>query len=179
LEADDLVALFVGGEWERKGLRFAIEALGKIPTWHLIVVGDGDVARYRGLAMAAGASERVHFERKTDRTEPYYATADAFLLPTAYETFSLATFEAAAARLPLLVTRVSGVEDLISDGQNGWFIERDSDVIAGRLRQLQADEALRREMGDAARRASLRYGWTPVVEAYTRLYGELDPRSHG
>jgi glycosyltransferase involved in cell wall biosynthesis len=174
LGANDLVALFIGGEWERKGLRYAIEAVGKAPAWRLVVVGDGDTGRFRRLAIEAGARERVQFTGDTSRTEPYYAAADAFVLPTAYETFSLVTLEAAAAGLPLLVAPVSGVEDILADGRNGWFVERDSDVIAKRLHQLQSDECVRRDMGHAARATSQRYGWAPVVEAYARLYGELD-----
>jgi len=172
------VALFVGGEWERKGLRFALEAVGKTPAWHLAVVGKGDVARYRRLAAKVGAGERTYFAGQTGRTGWYYAAADAFLLPSAYETFSLVTFEAAAAGNPLLVTRVSGVEEILVDGQNGWFIERDADVIAKRLGQLQSDERLRQEMGHAAQAASRRYGWTSVVDAYARLYGELNSGDH-
>jgi glycosyltransferase involved in cell wall biosynthesis len=104
---------------------------------------------------------------------PFYSAADAFELRTAYETFSLVTIEAAATGLPLLVTRVSGVEDVLVDGENGWFIDPDPAVIADCLARLQKDETLRREMGNAARAAVSEYGWPRVVDQYGQLYAEI------
>jgi glycosyltransferase involved in cell wall biosynthesis len=165
-------ALFVGSEWERKGLRVAIEALEGNPDVGLTVVGAGDTEVYRDLAARAGAAERVHFAGVTADVAAWYRRADVFLLPTAYETFSLVTYEAAACGLPLLVTRVNGVEDLLRDGRNGWFIERDPDQIRERLRQLRADRRLRDAMGRAAREDSLEYSWSRVVERYRDLYAD-------
>jgi glycosyltransferase involved in cell wall biosynthesis len=172
----DLVALFVGGEWERKGLRHAIEAVARVPEWRLVVVGAGDVERHRELARAAGADDRVRFAGAARDTAPYYPSADAFVLPTAYETFSLVTFEAASSGLPLLVTRVSGVEEILVDGRNGWFVDRDADVIAERLRRLRDDSALRQTMGENARSSAAAFGWERMVDAYGDLYDALDER---
>ncbi len=86
----------------------------------------------------------------------------------------MVTYEAAACGLPLLVTRVNGVEDLLRDGRNGWFVERDPDQIRARLRQLQADRRLRDAMGRAAREDSLEYSWSRVVERYRDLYADAD-----
>ncbi len=172
LEAEELVGLFVGGEWERKGLRYAIQAISRVEGWHLVVVGSGDAQRYRRLAAEAGVEARVHFEGRTADPAPYYSAADAFILPTAYETFSLVTFEAAAAGLPLLVSRVSGVEEILVEGRNGWFIDREAETIAERLEALR-DEVTRRAMGAAAREDSTRFGWGRAVEAYDTLYSEL------
>ena len=169
-----LVALFVGSEWEGKGLRLAIEAVAQSPRWRLVVVGRGDVERYRALAGELGARDRVRFNEPLVDVAPVYRAADAFLLPTAYETFSLVTYEAAASGLPLLVPRVSGVEDLLEDGRNGWFVPRDAAAIAARLHTLE-DENLRIEFGRAAREASLRFSWSAMVDAYVALYGELSP----
>jgi glycosyltransferase involved in cell wall biosynthesis len=170
--SEDLLAVFVGSEWERKGLGVAIEALHDNPGVRLIVVGEGDVAAYRGLASGLGVAERVDFVGSTADIASWYRRADAFLLPTAYETFSLVTYEAAASGLPLLVTRVNGVEDLLRDGVNGWFVDRDADDVRKRLRALREDPSLRQRMGEAARRDSLEHSWSSVVDAYTRLYAE-------
>jgi glycosyltransferase involved in cell wall biosynthesis len=169
----ELVALFVGGEWERKGLRHAIEALSGAPAWHLVVVGSGDQQSYGELARRLGVEQRLRFSGRTQDTAPYYAAVDGFLFPTAYEAFSLATLEAASAGLPLLVSRVSGAEELLAEGRNGWFIERDAAAIAGRLNELAADEGLRRAMGEAARADSARFDWPSVVEAYDATYRQM------
>lgn len=170
---EELTAVFVGGDWERKGLRLAIEAVALSPGTRLTVVGPGDEETYRGVAERLGVGERVEFAGPSDDVAAAYRGADVFLLPTAYETFSLVTYEAAASGLPLLVTRVSGVEDLLRDGINGWFIERDAEAIAVHLRQLAADPELRTRMGRQAREDSLRFSWSRVVEEYCELYGRL------
>jgi glycosyltransferase involved in cell wall biosynthesis len=173
LSEDDLVAVFVGGDWERKGLRFAIEGVARAKGWHLLVIGQGDEARHRELAARLDAATRVHFLGGVSEPAPYYASADTFLLPTSYETFSLVSFEAAAAGLPLLICRVSGVDELITDGTNGWFIDRDAGDISERLGALRADPVLRQAMSRAARESIGRYGWDGMVESYAALYGRL------
>ncbi|HXR31576.1 MAG TPA: glycosyltransferase family 4 protein [Solirubrobacterales bacterium] len=172
-----LEALFVGGEWERKGLRFAIEALEGLDDVELTVVGEGDRDAHQRLAERLGVADRVTFAGPTDDVLAWYRRADAFLLPTAYETFSLVTYEAAACGLPLLVTRVNGVEDLLQDGRNGWFVERDAAPIRERLRTLRDDPALRLRMGQAAREDSLDHDWAQVVAAYRAIYAEAASRS--
>ena len=177
LAEEDLVALFVGGDWERKGLRFAIEGVAGAEGWHLLVIGQGDEARHRELATRLDAAKRVHFLGGIAESAPYFASADAFLLPTSYEAFPLVSLEAAAAGLPLLISRVSGVEELIVEGTNGWFIDRDAGTISRRLRDLGADSTLRQAMADAARESATRYGWGRVVESYAELYVALAAES--
>lgn len=173
LEDGDLVALFVGGDWERKGLRHVMDAVARQAEWQLVVVGQGDVDGLRCLAAEAGAEGRVHFAGGSAVVAPYYACADAFVFPTAYEAFPLVILEAAAAGLPLLASRVNGIEDILVHGENGWFIEPDGGAIAGRLRELGADGDRRRAMGCAAREASARFTWDVVIRAYDELYDGL------
>jgi len=173
LDDDTLVAVFVGGDWDRKGLTFAVGALSGAPEWHLVVAGDGDEDDLRQRAGDAGVSDRLHLLGSVDDTATVYAAADAFVLPTAYETFSLVTYEAAASELPLLVTRVSGVEDLLRDGSNGWFIERDTADIAARLTSLARNQDLMRSMGRRARQGAHSFSWSEMVAGYARAYEEL------
>jgi glycosyltransferase involved in cell wall biosynthesis len=173
LDETERLALFVGGDWERKGLRFAADALPLAARWHLMVAGGGDPAPLTERARQADAHSRLHFLGQVRGTPRLYAAADAFVLPSAYETFSLVTFEAASSGVPLLVTRVSGVEDLLDHGSNGWFISRDAGEIAMRLDELIARPELARTMGTRARSAASRYSWETMAEGYRGLYAEL------
>jgi UDP-glucose:(heptosyl)LPS alpha-1,3-glucosyltransferase len=179
LELDDRarLALFVGGDWERKGLASAVDALALAEDWHLAVAGGGDPAPYRMKARNAGTETRLHFLGRVHDMAQLYAGADAFVFPTAYEAFPLVALEAAASGLPLLITRVNGVEDLLHDGDNGWFILRDAADIARRLAYLAADPDLARTMGDAARRAAASYSWEAMADGYLSLYAELERRT--
>lgn len=178
LGEQELLAVLVGGDWERKGVRQAIEALDGRAAWTLAVAGTGDRARYGAQARALGVGERVRFTGSVDPAG-LYAAGDAFVLPTAYETFSLATHEAAAAGLPLLVTRVSGPDVLVAPGVNGWFVERSGPDVAARLAALEDAPALRKEMGAAARAGVLGLTWDRVRSAHAALYARIAAGDRG
>ncbi len=173
LGADELVAAFVGSEWERKGLEPAIRALPESGGWSLVVAGGGERERYERLADSLGVGDRVRWLGVTSDVQPVYQLANAFVLPTSYETFSLVTFEAAASGLPIMATPVSGVRELIDDGRNGFLISRDPDSIAERLRELAGDPELRARLGAAARESALGYSWQRMVDRHHELYVSL------
>jgi glycosyltransferase involved in cell wall biosynthesis len=166
------LALFVGGDWERKGLRHAVDALAAAPDWHLAIAGDGDRDELSARARASGTEARLHFLGSVSDMPPLYAAADAFILPTAYEAFPLVTLEAAASGLPLLVTRVNGVEDLLQEGRNGWFVSPEGRDIARRLNELAADGALARRMSAEARSAAAGFSWEAMTAGYLSVYAE-------
>jgi glycosyltransferase involved in cell wall biosynthesis len=168
-----LVAAFVGSEWERKGLGAAIRALSPAREWDLLVAGDGDERRYRELADALGVGAAVHWLGVVRDIQQVYELADALVLPSSYETFSLVTFEAAASGLAILATAVNGVRELISDGQNGFLITPEPAVIAARLQALAADPALRARLGGAARRSALAFRSEEMVAGHRELYLRL------
>jgi glycosyltransferase involved in cell wall biosynthesis len=166
--------LFVGGDWERKGLAHAIDALALAPAWHLAVAGAGDSAPYAARARRAGTERRVQFLGLVRSMARLYAAGDALVLPTAYEAFPLVALEAAASGLPLLVTRVNGTEDLVSDGVGGWFIAPEPEEIARRLAELASSPQLARGMAAASRAAATGYSWEAMGDGYAALYAELD-----
>ena len=134
------------------------------------MAGTGDRSAALAQAAAVGATDRLHLlGRRTDMPDVYPA-ADAFVFPTAYEAFPLAALEAAASGLPLLVTRVNGVEDLLRENENGWFVARDGADIGRRLTALHADPAAAARMRAAARRAAEPYSWQAMVDRYLAIY---------
>jgi UDP-glucose:(heptosyl)LPS alpha-1,3-glucosyltransferase len=165
-----LVVAFVGSEWERKGLGVLIEALALAPGWDLVVAGDGDRERYQELAESVGVEKSLRWLGITSDVQLIYELADAFVLPSSYETFSLVTFEAAAGGLPILATPVSGVRELIDDGRNGFSITREPRMIAERLGWLAGDPQLRVRLGRAARRSALEFSWERMVGGHEELY---------
>jgi glycosyltransferase involved in cell wall biosynthesis len=169
----ELVLAFVGSEWDRKGLAAAVRALAAAPGWTLVVAGQGDEAGYRELAAREGVGERVRWLGVSSDVQLVYELADAFVLPSAYETFSLVTFEAAACGLPILAAPVSGVRELIDDGRNGYLIGQDPALIAARLRDLASDPSLRERLGAAARESALGFSNDRMVERHVELYRRL------
>ncbi|HEV7162125.1 MAG TPA: glycosyltransferase family 4 protein, partial [Solirubrobacteraceae bacterium] len=173
LADERLVAAFVGGDWEHKGLSHVIEALAQAPEWDLVVAGRGHPELYRDLARSSGVEGRVHWLGVRSDIEPVYELADGFVLPSSYETFSLVTFEAAASGLPILATPVNGVRELIEDGVSGFLIDAGAEAIAERLRELGNDPQLRARLGAAARSSALAFPWERMIAEHSALYGRL------
>jgi UDP-glucose:(heptosyl)LPS alpha-1,3-glucosyltransferase len=174
---DEFVALFVGGDWARKGLRTAIEALAVAGrdgvTVRLWVVGAGDEPRYRTHARRVGVDDRlVFFGPRTD-AETFYRTADVLVLPSRYETFSLVAHEAAASALPVVITPVSGVVDLVGHDDAGILVDPTPDSVGAALVRLAREPTLRRRMGDQGRWKVAGRTWEASVDNVIELYGKL------
>jgi glycosyltransferase involved in cell wall biosynthesis len=167
------LALFVGGDWHRKGLRYAIEGLAAATGWRLAVLGNGDPTVFSELASRLGAGDRLAFVGNVQDPARYYSAADAFLLPSHYEAAPMVGLEAAAAGVPLVVPRLNGIEDYLEDGVNGFFTERDGAAIARRLRELRDDPHRRAAMSAAAERTAARFDWSRIVDQWEALYAEL------
>jgi UDP-glucose:(heptosyl)LPS alpha-1,3-glucosyltransferase len=102
-----------------------------------------------------------------------YAAADAFVLPTAYETFSLVCMEALACSTPIFATPVGGIEDYLVDGVNGYQIKRDAADIAHKIGTAFADPALMARLSSGAHATALNYGWDYVGSRYIALLEEV------
>ncbi len=170
LDGERLLAIFVGSEWDRKGLAPVIQALALARDWDLLVVGNGDRERYQELARDAGVEPAVHWFGVSRDVAPLYQLADAFVFPSSYEAFPLVALEAAASGLPILATPVNGVRELVQEGENGFLISREPGVIAERLNQLAADPQLRARIGAAARASALEYSWEKMVTRHDALF---------
>ncbi|HEY8332531.1 MAG TPA: glycosyltransferase family 4 protein [Tardiphaga sp.] len=172
IPADARLLLFAGHEFRRKGLAHAIGALERLGSdvW-MLVVGSDNPAPYRKLATTAG--NRLVFAGARSDMPALYAAADAFVLPTAYETFSLVCMEAMACSVPVFATPVGGIEDYLVDGVNGYQIATDPDDIAGKIGRAFSDAALMQRMRDGARATALNYGWDHVGSQYIDLLKQV------
>jgi glycosyltransferase involved in cell wall biosynthesis len=173
--ADDMpLVLFVGSQFRLKGLEFAIRALAEMKTRvRLLVVGHDSVAGFRNLAKELGVEERVHFAGARKDLPDIYPAADAFVFPSLYETFALVCLEAMASGLPVLASRVGGIEDYLRDGENGLFIERDAQDIAEKLDRVLTDEDLRARLRQKGLATAANYSWDKIAQQYLRLFDQL------
>jgi UDP-glucose:(heptosyl)LPS alpha-1,3-glucosyltransferase len=145
LSDDDIAVLFVGSGWERKGVRFAVEAVKPLGrNTRLLVAGRGRSSMASGRAV-----QRLGEVRDLPAV---YAAADIFLLPTLYDPFSNACLEALAAGLPVITTRDNGFSEIIEDGVHGSIVNDPLDTALIRAALVFWSDAERRR---AARPAIL------------------------
>jgi glycosyltransferase involved in cell wall biosynthesis len=175
----DTMLLFVAlGDFARKGLHVAIEAVARaeVSDAKLVVVGGGqrEISRFRSLAADLEVSSQVRFTAFQEHVRPYYWAADLFIFPSIYENFSLATLQAAAAGLPVVTTKgLYGSEEFIEHGRNGWLVERDAHSIAEVIKIAAADGARRVAMGGAARDAAKAYDVSHFKKRWQQLLAEM------
>jgi D-inositol-3-phosphate glycosyltransferase len=133
------------------------------------VIGSGDSRWLEAVAERSGVSELVRPLGRREDVERFYQAADVFILPSAYETFSLVAHEAAASGLPVLATRVSGVAELIDAG-GAVETRRDARAIADALCRLAGSAESRAEIGDAGRLFVSQLTWARSADSVFEVY---------
>jgi glycosyltransferase involved in cell wall biosynthesis len=129
--AAKIVFLYVGQLIKRKGLepllgaweRFEHKALGQAT---LVVVGCGPEEAVLKAQIKMANLRHVVFAGQVDyeRLVPYYAAADAFVIPTLEDNWSLVVPEAMACGLPILCSKYNGCwPELVQQGRNGWVFD--------------------------------------------------------
>ena len=159
------VALFVGNDFERKGLATAIEAVKRSPPWRLAVAG-------RGRAIAA---ERVTFLGPRDDLPALYRSADVLVHASRHDPCSLATLEALASGLPVIGTDRDGATEAMVDGRHGFVVRgRDAGAMAQRLGEL-LDPARRGGMREACLELRSTLSWEAHVDRVLDVYEVVKP----
>jgi UDP-glucose:(heptosyl)LPS alpha-1,3-glucosyltransferase len=156
LKQDQLVLLFAGSGWERKGLLFAIEAMAlcKDRRMRLLVAGRGDPRRYKTTRLRFWREDPVQFLGEIADLVPVYGAVDIFILPTIYDPFSNACLEALASGLPVITTRSNGFSEIIEDGVHGSIVDNSANLVGLRDAINFWSDSRRR---DAARPANVEH----------------------
>lgn len=156
----DAVLLFVGHDFERKGLAEAIEAVaGLEQPARLLVVGQGPRDRYAAIAERAGAASRVHFLGPTEAPERFFEAADLLVLPTRSEPWGITVIEAMAAGVPVVTTQVAGAAEVVRAAGAGVVLDDGSPRrLRAAISALLADPGLREAMARRGRRAARPFG---------------------
>ncbi|MDF2977057.1 MAG: putative glycosyltransferase [Actinomycetospora sp.] len=142
------------------------------PRLHVLVVGDGPRREeLEELAASRGLGRAVSFLGQRRDVVRLLAGSDVFALSSDHEGVPISIMEAMAQGLPVVSTDVGAVADLVSDGEEGYLVDRgDAAALGARLRKLADDPDLRRTMGERARaRASRDFTIEGTAEAFTRM----------
>ena len=120
-------------------------------------------------------SDHVSFLGKQNHVERLIPLAHVLLMPSEMESFGLAALEAMACGVVPVATRVGGVPELITHGEDG-FLEAVGDVEAhaDRVAALLADDELHYRMSKAGRwNAAERFCTDHIIPQYERYYQEV------
>lgn len=137
-----------------------------------LIVGEGsERARIEALAAETGLRDYVVLAGQQRDVRPFLEQMDAFALTsTGIETFSNAALEAMAKGVPIVTSRIGGMEELIAFGGGLSYPPGDVVALADALESLLSDEQHRRGMAFAARRAVVEhFAWPRMVDRFVAL----------
>ncbi len=141
-----------------KGFEFLIRALAAMPEAALMLGGQGPLTgELKNIARESGVAARVHFVGRIAEAElpAYYHACDAFCLSSVEpaEGFGIVQIEAMASGKPVVCCELhNGVTWVNQDGVTGLVVPpADPAALAGALRRLMQDPALRERLGEQGR----------------------------
>ncbi|MGH8003658.1 MAG: glycosyltransferase [Limisphaerales bacterium] len=152
----------------------------KFPTTRLLIVGEGYLREgLQKLAVDLQISEKTEFVGRVPHNEvsKWLGQIDIFVNPSVHEseTFGVAVLEASAAEIPVVVSRIGGLPEVVQDGVTGFLVPPgDVNAIAEKIELLASDEDLRRRMGRVGREfVQKNYDWNENAKIMERLYDSL------
>jgi glycosyltransferase involved in cell wall biosynthesis len=157
-------ALAIGGLKDYKGHRYLLEALAGTPQLERValeLVGDGPLREELvAIADRLGLGDRVTFHGALPEPEviAHLDRADLFVLPSIVtpegnsEGLPVVLMEAMAAGAPVVATRITGVPELVRDGETGLLVgPADSSALGAGIAAVLADPDAARRRSEAAR----------------------------
>jgi len=144
----------------------------------LLVVGDGPSGvELRDMARRLAIDDATHFVGRVPHAEVvrWLHRLDIYVAPSRQESFGVAVLEASACGLPVVVSRVGGLPEVVRDGVTGFVVEpEDVPATAKALVKLVLDDRLRAEMGRAGRQwVCQRYSWSACVDRMVDVYKQI------
>jgi glycosyltransferase involved in cell wall biosynthesis len=169
------LAMFAGDiRTPRKNLDTVLYSLVKVPSLHLVVVGNTERSPYPQLAEKLGLGDRVHFLGYRRDISELMKAVDLFVFPSRYEACTLVLLEAMASGLPVITAVATGGAEIVTD-ECGIVLSDTEDVaaLADAMTVLSNDRALRDKMGKAARVIAEQHSWSSKAKAYVDLFESL------
>jgi N-acetyl-alpha-D-glucosaminyl L-malate synthase BshA len=143
---------------------------------HLLMCGDGpERGPAEHLARELKVDRHVTFLGKQDHVERLIPLAHVLLMPSEMESFGLVALEGMACGVPPVATKVGGVPECVTDGEDG-FLEAVGDIPAqsARIVELLTDEDLHHRMAKAGRRnANDRFCTDTIIPLYEQYYRDV------
>lgn len=171
--------VIVGRLVSLKGHRYLFDALSLLmesfPSLGLLVVGEGEDERELKIhAEKLEIAKHVVFLGLRRDVPEILNLSEIFILPSSREGLPIVLLEAMAAGLPVVVTPVGGIPEVVEEGKTGLFVRQDGASIARALRILLEDPCLAHSLGARGRAViKERFDIRRVAKKYEELYEEV------
>jgi UDP-glucose:(heptosyl)LPS alpha-1,3-glucosyltransferase len=166
----DIVSVFPGWEFKRKGLMQVIESIPQLGI-KVLVIGSADPEKFIKKAKELGVRDNIAFAGHQRNISQYYKASDIMIFPTEYEPFGLVITEAMSCGLPVITSKAAGAAEIIDDGKDGMILENPHNVdeVIEKTKYL-IDNNLIKEFGQKARKKATQYTWDTVAKKTLEVY---------
>jgi len=181
IEHDDKIVLFLGRITMQKGPEYFLAAAKKVlevmDNVKFVMAGTGDmIRRMIELAAALGIGHRVTFTGflRGDDVDRIYEMADLYVMPSVSEPFGLAPLEALTHDVPVLISKQSGVSEVLVHALkvDFWDINEMANKIVAVLRHPPLQKTLREHGAFEVRKFCWSDAAKSCVEVYREAVGE-------
>jgi glycosyltransferase involved in cell wall biosynthesis len=173
----DRVILFFGYIRPYKGLSVLIQAMSQLENQDikLIIAGEcySDKRSYVNQLEVLGLTDRVYFFDRyiaNEEVPTFFAAADVAVLPYLTATQSGVAQLAFALGVPVIVSAVGGIPDVVEDGETGLLVPPDHPELLAAAIDRFYDDDLEQTLRDAVKRQGAG-GWDSLVDALARCLG--------
>ncbi len=177
--------LYVGRLVHEKGVHVLIgampEVLSKIPNVKLIIVGEGGMKEsLQKEAHELGVSDKVSFAGFIDdeTLRLLYKISDVAVFPSIYEPFGIVALEAMAAKLPVVVSDVGGLAEIVKHNKTGVKVYPDnSDSLSLGILKILTNQKYADTLTKNAYKAIIsRNDWDSLAEKTAETYAKVLPQ---
>lgn len=166
--------------YPQKNQRMMIDAFARLatkyPGWKLVIYGEGPLrSDLEAYIKERGMEERVLLPGRSHQVIDEMNRSRIFCMSSDYEGMSNSMIEALCVGLPIVSTRVSGTDELISEGRNGYVVPRnDVSALANALDKLMGDAALRQRFAEESRKKAGDFHKEKISEEWKGLVKRLN-----
>lgn len=181
MKDDEKIIIFVGRLHEVKGISYLIEAMNivvkKNQKTRLLLIGTGKSRSYlQSLVEQLNLEEYISFigTVPNDKVLEYMAASNVLVLPSLSEGFPVVLLEAMASGLPIVATRVGGLQEIIKDGTNGFLVEpKKPKELAEKISMILGDNELRERISRNNKEEVKKYSWKSIIDKLEKIYFEI------
>jgi glycosyltransferase involved in cell wall biosynthesis len=175
----DLVIGHLGSISAEKGQDLALKALeflaDRLPNAKLVLGGRISAEELAASRLAAGvAGGQVLLAGYQENLFEFFSGLDVYIMPSRSEGLGSSALLAMAHGLPVIATRVGGLQEIVEEGTTGWLIAPESPrALADAIASAAANPARLKELGENARLRSKEFSAERMVERTEALYVRL------
>ena len=162
-----------------KGITYLVEAMKDVDC-KLVICGTGpEEKNIRRCIQRCGVQDKVEMLGYVteEKKRELMGTCKMLVMPSLFEAFGMVAVEIMAQKKPIVCTNVNGLPETVGEG--GIKVDpKDPKALSDAINMLLADEKLRKEIGEKARKQAEYYDWSNHIDEYERfLLGTIEESS--